>query len=562
MAQFDIIFSQNIASSGIDFSEKTLAKAASLGYFITQDPTTGVLSWTKTLSSPVINGAVSGTSFVTDFSSAPAAGLIPDALSIYNKVIGIVSATDAMVYKGPLPCAGDPNYPVASKGWTYKVTSAGHIGGASGPAVEIGDTVICETNSGSGIHSAVGANFNIIQGNVDGGVFDARITGTTGILRRGGSAGSYTYSAGTISSTDVGLGNANNTADADKPISTAGAAALALKAPLASPTFTGTVSGVTATMVGLGSVNNTADSAKPVSTAQQSALDLKAPVASPAFTGTVTGITKAMIGLGSVDNTADASKPVSTAQASAIGLKADIASPTFTGTVSGITKSMVGLTNVDNTTDALKPVSTAQAAAIGLKADIASPTFTGTVGGITKTMVGLPNVDNTADSAKPVSTAQAAAIALKANLASPTFTGTVAGIDKAMVGLSNVDNTTDAAKPISSAQATAIGLKADIASPSFTGTVNGISKSMVGLGSVDNTSDASKPVSSAQATAIAAKLDASVYNAFISTAVSKAGTAPGTVSATGTVGQMFPDANYLYVCTAVNTWKRIPLASF
>ena len=60
------------------------------------------------------------------------------------------------------------------------------------------------------------------------------------------------------------------------------------KAPLASPTFTGTVSGITATMVGLGSVDNTADTAKPVSTAQQTALDLKANLASPTFTGTVT----------------------------------------------------------------------------------------------------------------------------------------------------------------------------------------------------------------------------------------------------------------------------------
>ena len=63
---------------------------------------------------------------------------------------------------------------------------------------------------------------------------------------------------------------------------------LSAKAPLASPTFTGTVSGITATMVGLGSVNNTADTAKPVSTAQQTALDLKANLASPTFTGTTT----------------------------------------------------------------------------------------------------------------------------------------------------------------------------------------------------------------------------------------------------------------------------------
>ncbi|BDB52207.1 hypothetical protein [Flavobacterium ammonificans] len=52
-------------------------------------------------------------------------------------------------------------------------------------------------------------------------------------------------------------------------------AAEALKAPLASPTFTGTVSGITQTMVGLSNVDNTSDANKPVSTATQTALDLK-----------------------------------------------------------------------------------------------------------------------------------------------------------------------------------------------------------------------------------------------------------------------------------------------
>ena len=50
---------------------------------------------------------------------------------------------------------------------------------------------------------------------------------------------------------------------------------IGLKAPLESPTFTGTVSGITSTMVGLGSVDNTSDADKPVSTATQTALDLK-----------------------------------------------------------------------------------------------------------------------------------------------------------------------------------------------------------------------------------------------------------------------------------------------
>jgi len=51
--------------------------------------------------------------------------------------------------------------------------------------------------------------------------------------------------------------------------------ALALKANLASPTFTGTVSGIDKTMVGLSNVDNTTDANKPVSTATQTALDLK-----------------------------------------------------------------------------------------------------------------------------------------------------------------------------------------------------------------------------------------------------------------------------------------------
>jgi hypothetical protein len=305
----------------------------------------------------------------------------------------------------------------------------------------------------------------------------------------------------TLNKAAVGLANVDNTADVDKPISTATQTALDLKANLASPTFTGTVSGISKAMIGLANVDNTSDASKPVSTSQQTALDLKAPLASPAFTGTPTGITKVHVGLGNVDNTSDASKPVSTAQQTALDLKANLASPTFTGTVGGITKSMVGLGNVDNTADTAKPVSSAQQAALDLKAPIASPTFTGTVSGVTKSMVGLGSVDNTSDAAKPVSTATQTALDLKAPLASPTFTGTVSGITKSMVGLANVDNTADTAKPVSTAQQTALDLKANLASPTFTGTVSGITKSMVGLGNVDNTSDVNKPVSTAQAVA-------------------------------------------------------------
>ncbi len=64
-----------------------------------------------------------------------------------------------------------------------------------------------------------------------------------------------------------------------------------------------------------------------------SALDLKAPLADPTFTGTVSGITKSMVGLGNVDNTSDANKPVSTATQTALDAKASLAGATFTGNV-------------------------------------------------------------------------------------------------------------------------------------------------------------------------------------------------------------------------------------
>lgn len=54
------------------------------------------------------------------------------------------------------------------------------------------------------------------------------------------------------------------------------------------------------------------------STTVTNALAAKAPIANPTFTGTVSGVTKAMVGLGNVDNTSDANKPISTAVQAAL----------------------------------------------------------------------------------------------------------------------------------------------------------------------------------------------------------------------------------------------------
>ncbi|MFM7984073.1 MAG: hypothetical protein ACKPKO_32580 [Candidatus Fonsibacter sp.] len=64
-------------------------------------------------------------------------------------------------------------------------------------------------------------------------------------------------------------------------------------------------------MVGLGNVDNTSDLNKPISTSTQTALNAKAPLANPSFSGSVGGISKVMVGLGNVDNTSDLDKPIS-----------------------------------------------------------------------------------------------------------------------------------------------------------------------------------------------------------------------------------------------------------
>jgi hypothetical protein len=423
------------------------------------------------------------------------------------------------------------------------------------------------------------------------------------------SSPTFTGTVTGITAAMVGLANVNNTADLAKPISTATqtaldlkanstdlVAGLATKAGTSSPTFTGVVSGITASMVGLGNVNNTSDANKPISTATQTALDLKGTVkkvngVSPNAAGEIA------ISLGR-NYTGLYNGGVFTTSGTPVEGDIFIVSGDPTGSNNGRTFIYVGsvwneITNNIGTTDARYVQlagSTLQGNLIfptgkkitltdqpSLSTDVANKAYvdasitldatslvngkirltgdlTGTAAspeiaanaitdakiatGISPTKVGLGNVNNTSDLLKPISTATQAALdlkasssalALKAPIDSPTFTGTVAGISKTMVGLGSVDNTTDLLKPISNATQTALDLKASntalnlkanttdlafkaditdlnlkapIASPTFTGTVAGITKAMVGLTNVDNTSDALKPISTATQTAL------------------------------------------------------------
>jgi len=91
-------------------------------------------------------------------------------------VDGIVAAQDAMVFRGVIDCSGNPNYPTANRGDTYRVSVAGKIGGASGPNVEIGDIIICLNDSTAGGNQAtVGTSWGIIQANLDGALLTTAI---------------------------------------------------------------------------------------------------------------------------------------------------------------------------------------------------------------------------------------------------------------------------------------------------------------------------------------------------------------------------------------------------
>ena len=443
------------------------------------------------------------------------------------------------------------------------------------------------------------------------------------------SSPTFTGTVSGITASMIGLTNVENTSDANKPISSTTQTALdlkanstdllaglSLKAGTASPTFTGIVSGITASMVGLGNVNNTTDANKPISSATQAALDLKGTVkkvngVAPNADGEIaislgrnyTGVynggsfttsgtpVEGDIFIVSGDPTGsnngrtfiyvstiwnEITNNIGTTDARYVQL----AGSTLQGNLLFPTGKKISLTDLPTlSTDAVNKAYvdasiTADATTLAngkirlagdLSGTASSPTIAnGAVtdakiaSGISPNKVGLGNVNNTSDLLKPISSATQtaldakatnASLGLKAPIDAPTFTGTVSGITKTMVGLGNLDNTSDVLKPISAATQTALDLKAStialalkanttdlalkaditdlnlkapIASPTFTGIVAGITKAMVGLANVDNTSDVLKPISTATQTAL--NLKASLTG--IETLTNKTLTAP------------------------------------
>lgn len=256
--------------------------------------------------------------------------------------------------------SGDDGYPKLNYMWfsaitdntynrdaTLKVDSQNRVGiaiaGTSRPtqALDVNGKIRMRTQTASGD----GADIVTTKGYVDSGLGSkADASALTSHINADNPHG--------ITKSTVGLGKVDNTSDLEKPISTATATALGLKADVtALNTHTGKTDNphsVTKSQVGLGNVDNVK---------QYSASNTPPyPVTKVAGkTGAVT-LVKGDVGLDKVDNTSDLAKPISTATQTALNLKADTSALTSGlaekldlsgGTMTGMFKGEGGRVSID-----------------------------------------------------------------------------------------------------------------------------------------------------------------------------------------------------------------------
>lgn len=231
----------------------------------------------------------------------------------------------------PVPATNDPD--IQPNGWTYTVSEELSNGG--GRVYDI--DVPLEAKDAGGISLSTVAPVTPASGSPTAFVtltayeqLDQRVA----VLEQagGGTAGVSSVNTRTgdvtLTKTDVGLSNVDNTSDAGKPVSTAQQTALNAKVDKSTVTAKGDLLAATAasaiTRIGLG----TNGQVLVVDTTTSTGMKWASVVASNAVTSVAgrTGdvvLTKSDVGLANVDNTSDANKPVSTATQAAINAKAN-----------------------------------------------------------------------------------------------------------------------------------------------------------------------------------------------------------------------------------------------
>lgn len=113
------------------------------------------------LSSPAFTGTPTAPTAPSGTNTTQIATTAFVTSAIANAIAGVFD------YQYAIDCSTNPNYPASTKGFVYSVSVGGRIGGASGAVVQSGDLILCNTDNAGGTQAAVGANFDIIQGNID-----------------------------------------------------------------------------------------------------------------------------------------------------------------------------------------------------------------------------------------------------------------------------------------------------------------------------------------------------------------------------------------------------------
>lgn len=202
---------------------------------------------------------------------------------------------------------------------------------------------------------------------------------------------------------------------------------------------------VTKAQIGLGNCDNTSDANKPISTATQTALN----TISDDLSEEITRAKKAEGEL-AADLALEAERATNAEQQITTNLTGHINNKENPHVV---TKAQIGLNNVDNTSDLNKPISTAtQSALDSLSTEISNEVIRA------KAIEEELSEDITSESLR----ATTAENKITSNLtAHTTNTDNPHNVTKSQIGLSNVDNTADVNKPISTATQNALNNKAD-----------------------------------------------------------------------------------------------------
>ena len=430
----------------------------------------------------------------------------------------------------------------------------------------------CGVNTDGELRIAYNSVWQTFKGDLTGNVTGTSANVTGVVAAANGGTG-----AATLTGYVKGNGTSTMTASATIPVADVSGAA-----PLASPTFTGTVTGVTSTMVGLGNVNNTSDASKPVSTATQTALDLKAPLASPTFTGTPLAPTPT-----AGDNTTKVATTAFVANAVSSASSGSYVNLTSAQTVAGAKTFSSPITVQSNT---LKGDGSGSVRNVGLGLAVFNATVTGKwntamgayaferlTSGSNNTAIGNETLsfitttsDNTGIGNRAImNTTGSNNTALGSNAAVQLVTGN----NNLILGNSSGSQIANNSNLTSLSNSVLMGSGTRISANGGTNEIV-IGYNAVGNGShtiqLGNTS-ITNVKTSGTITAGAITIPNTDGTSGQVLATNGSGTlawsatkitagAPASSTATGTAGEIRYDASYIYICTAANIWARVAIA--